>query len=203
MDGFQVCNQALKDLAMKMITIPGVIVLAALTAPVYAQGGAQPHEPPPAGGQIEPAPPQTSGDVLNVPESAGEEVTLQGSVARSVFTSDIQDREPVDQLTQIAAPNDKVYFFTELKNLDGQTVKHRWRYKGEVVAEVAFNVGGSRWRVWSSKGLQPDQLGTWTVDVVNESGEVIASSSIEHEQAPAEQPPVPLASEAPTGVAAQ
>lgn len=188
---------------MKKIITSGVIVLAALAAQVYAQGGAQPHEPPPAGGQIEPAPPETTGDVLNVPESAGEEVKFQGSVARSIFTSDIQDREPVDQLTQITAPNEKVYFFTELKNLDGQTVKHRWRYMGEVVAEVAFNVGGSRWRVWSSKNLPPDQVGTWTVDVVNESGDVIASSTIEHEQAPAEQPPVPLASEAPTGVAAQ
>lgn len=201
--GIHVHNQALKDLAMKTIITSGVLVLAALAAPVYAQGGAQPHEPPPAGGQIEPAPPETSGDILNVPESAGKEEMLQGSVARSVFTSDIQDREPVDQLTQVSAPNEQVYFFTELKDLDGQTVKHRWRYQGEVVAEVAFNVRGSRWRVWSSKNLQPDQLGTWTVEVVNGNGDVIASSTIEHEQAPAEQPPVPLASEPATGVATQ
>jgi hypothetical protein len=192
-----------KDLAMKVIATSGVIVLAVLAAPVYAQGGAEPHVPPPAGGQIEPAPPETSGDVLNVPQAAAREELLQGTAVRAVFTSDIEDREPVDQLSRVTAGNDKIYFFTELKDLEGQTVKHRWLYKGELAAEVAFNVKGSRWRVWSTKTLQPDQLGTWTVEVVNGNGDVIASSVIEHEQAPAETPPVPLASEPEAGVAAQ
>jgi hypothetical protein len=192
-----------EGIAMKVIITSGVIVLTVLAAPVYAQGGAEPHVPPPAGGQIEPAPPETSGDVLNVPQAAAREELLQGTAVRAVFTSEIEDREPVDQLSRVNAGSDKIYFFTELKDLEGQTVKHRWLYKGELVAEVAFNVNGSRWRVWSSKTLQPDQLGTWTVEVVNGSGDVIASSVIEHEQAPGETPPVPLASEPATDVAAQ
>jgi hypothetical protein len=171
---------------MKKLIALGITLYTALVAPVYAQGGAQPQVPPPAGGQIEPAPPETTGGILNVPASAGTEQMLQGSVARSVFTTNIQDREPVDQLSTLVAPHDGVNFFTELKDLDGQTVKHRWRYQGEVVAEVAFNVKGARWRVWSSKQLQPEQLGTWTVEVVNGSGDVIASSSIEHRAVPPE-----------------
>ncbi len=185
---------------MKMMMTACALVFAAMIAPVYAQGNAEPDVPPPAGGQIEPAPPETTEDILNVPEAASAPVT-EGSVARSAFTSAIQDREPVDQLSEVTTANNTVYFFTELKDLDGQTVKHRWLYQGAVVAEVAFNVGGARWRVWSSKTLQPDQLGTWTVEVVNGGNKVIASANIEHKEAPA-APPVPLASEAAMGIAA-
>jgi hypothetical protein len=186
---------------MKNIITICALLIAAAMAPVYAQGNAEPDVPPPAGGQIEPAPADTTGGVLDVPEAAAQALP-EGSVARSAFTGGIQEREPVDQLTEVTTANSTVYFFTELKDLDGQTVKHRWLYQGAVVAEVAFNVGGSRWRVWSSKTLQPDQLGTWTVEVVNGSDKVIASSNIEHKEAP-QEPPVPLASEAATGVAAQ
>jgi hypothetical protein len=185
---------------MKKIMTVCAFVFAVVAVPVYAQGNAEPDVPPPAGGQIEPAPAETTGGVLNVPEAASTPMA-EGSVARSTFTSGIQDREPVDQLSETTAPNQKVYFFTELKDLDGQAVKHRWLYQGAVVTELDFNVGGARWRVWSNKTMQPDWLGTWTVEVVNGSGKVIASSSIEHKAAPAE-PPVPLASEAVTGVAA-
>jgi hypothetical protein len=185
----------------KIITL-GVMLLAASILPVYAQGGAEPQVPPPVGGQIEPAPADTTGGVLDVPEAAAEAVP-EGSVARSTFTSGIQDREPVDQLTEVTTPSGKIYFFTELRDLDGQTVQHRWLYQGQVVAEVAFNVGGSRWRVWSNKSLQPDQLGTWTVEVVDGNGRVIASANIEQKEGPGEKPPVPLASEPAPAVAAQ
>jgi hypothetical protein len=186
---------------MKMLMTSAVIVFAALAAPVYAQGNAEPIVPPSTGGQAEPAPPETTEDVLNVPKSANEPMP-EGSVARWAFTSAIQEREPVDQLSETTPENGTVYFFTELKDLDGQTVKHRWLYQGQVVAEVAFNVAGSRWRVWSSKNLPPDQLGTWTVDVVNGGDKVIASANLEHKEKAAEQPPVPLASESVMGVAA-
>jgi hypothetical protein len=186
---------------MKMIITLAAMLFAVSALPVYAQGDAVPQVPPPAGGQIEPAPADTTEDVLNVPEAATEAVP-QGTVARSVFTSAIQDREPADQLTEVTTENSSVYFFTELRNLDGQTVKHRWLHQGATVAEVSFNVAGSRWRVWSNKTLQPDQLGTWTVEVVDGSGKVIGSATIEHKEA-AEKPPVPLASESSTGVPAQ
>lgn len=188
---------------MKKIITLGVMLLAASILPVYAQGNAEPQVPPPAGGQIGPAPADTTEDILDVPEAAIEAVP-EGSVARSTFTSGIQEREPVDELTEVTAPSGKIYFFTELRELDGQTVKHRWLHQGAVVAEVAFNVSGSRWRVWSNKTLQPDQLGTWTVEVVNHDGKVLASASIEQKEGLGEKPPVPLASEpVATGVAAQ
>lgn len=101
-----------------------------------------------------------------------------GTVARSAFTSSIADREPVDTLQQMTAMEQKVYFFTELRDMEGQTATHRWELNGEVMAEVAFEVKGSRWRVWSSKNLQPQWIGEWKVSVLNGANEVISETSL-------------------------
>lgn len=101
-----------------------------------------------------------------------------GTVARSAFTTAIADREPVDTLQAIEAVEQKIYFFTELLDMQGQTATHRWEYNGEVMAEVTFEVKGSRWRVWSSKNLQPEWLGEWKVSVINGANEVISETTL-------------------------
>ena len=101
-----------------------------------------------------------------------------GTVARSAFTTAIADREPVDTLQAIEAVEQKIYFFTELLDMQGQTATHRWEYNGEVMAEVTFEVKGPRWRVWSSKNLQPEWLGEWKVSIINGANEVISESTL-------------------------
>lgn len=98
-------------------------------------------------------------------------------VARAVFTTGIDNREPVDQVSQLPGTANQIYFFTELRNMEGQSITHRWEYGGEVMAEIGFDIGGPRWRIWSSKTLMPAWGGEWTVSVVSSSGEVIASES--------------------------
>lgn len=94
----------------------------------------------------------------------------QWQVARAQFTSGIENREPVDRLVVATPMIREVYFFTDLRHLAGRTVTHRWKYKGEVVSQVPFKVGGPRWRVNSKKEIEPDQVGEWSVTVVDESG---------------------------------
>ncbi|MDH3948743.1 MAG: DUF2914 domain-containing protein [Gammaproteobacteria bacterium] len=118
-----------------------------------------------------------------------------GTVARSAFTSSIDNREPVDMLQKMHAMDQKVYFFTELRDMEGQTATHRWELNDEVMAEVAFEVKGPRWRVWSSKNLQPEWVGEWKVSVLNSAKEVISETSLnvtsvtEGETAPATAAP--------------
>lgn len=101
-----------------------------------------------------------------------------GSVVRSSFTSAINEREPVDSFNE--TPNDsKVYFFTELRDMSGQTAVHRWEHNGEVKAEVEFKVGGPRWRVWSSKSFNPQLTGEWKVSVLNGANEVIKEKTLQ------------------------
>jgi hypothetical protein len=62
--------------------------------------------------------------------------------------------------------------------MEGRTVRHRWELDGQVMAEVSFQVGAPRWRVHSSKRLLPGQPGSWTVSVVDESGNILRSETL-------------------------
>ncbi len=100
-----------------------------------------------------------------------------GHIARAAFTSAISDREPVDNVTQVSAQTKRIFFFTELRGMGGQTVVHRWVHEGTVMAEVPFNVGAPRWRVWSSKNLLPAWMGDWQVFVIDADGNEVGGAS--------------------------
>jgi len=106
-----------------------------------------------------------------------------GEVARAQFATAIEAREPVDKVTILSNDVNKVYFFSELRNLQGQSVTHRWLLGGKVMAEVNFNVGGPRWRVNSSKTLMPGWIGDWTVAVVDNSGVVLSEYTFQYIEA--------------------
>ena len=103
-------------------------------------------------------------------------------VARAQFTTAVSHREPADEVTTLDSSHDKVFFFTALNDAAGQTVTHRWEFNGKTVAEVKFAPKADHWRVWSSKTLMPDQTGTWTVEVVDGSGNTLTSKSFDYTQ---------------------
>ena len=113
----------------------------------------------------------------NTPQSDG---ITSGSVSRATFTTAVINREPEDQITELTNNVQRIYFFTELKDMTGQTIHHRWSYNDQTMAEVEFTVGAPRWRIWSSKTLLPHWLGEWTVTVVNEAGEEITSNNFNY-----------------------
>ena len=55
------------------------------------------------------------------------------------------------------------------------------------MAEVSFETGGQRWRVYSSKRLLPDWLGEWTVVLVDGLSNELGRHELELIAAP---PPV-------------
>jgi hypothetical protein len=162
------------------------LAVAALALPAQEAATSEPPmaddpsvEPPAAA----PAPES----VEAAPEPVAEQEVIQpalGSVSRAQFTSAVVEREPTDALDVAGTDLNRVYFFTELMDMEGQTVTHRWSHEGELAAEVSFEVGGPRWRVYSSKNLMPDWTGTWTVDVVDAAGTVLYSASLEYDAAP-------------------
>lgn len=102
---------------------------------------------------------------------------VQAEVARSIITSGVEDREPVSDLEQVPASHEQIFFFTELRDMTDRSVTHIWKYNNEVMAEVPFNVGGPRWRVWSSKQMLPGWTGEWQVEVVDDTGAVIVQKT--------------------------
>ena len=113
------------------------------------------------------------------PKKAQSQADNKDSLARSIVTSSIDQREPVDDLNEVPNSIKKVYYFSELVDLKGEEVTHRWLYKDKVQAEVKFKVGGKRWRVYSSKNLLASWTGTWTVEVALSDGTVIGSKKFD------------------------
>ena len=113
---------------------------------------------------------------LSAEQQAMESQAQGGRIARSAFTTGVVEREPVDSITELTTAIDHVYYYTELLGMAGQSITHRWSYNDTVIAEVTFDVGGPRWRVWSSKNLVPGWTGDWKVSVVNSAGEVLGGN---------------------------
>ncbi len=129
--------------------------------------------------------------VTNEPVLMEQSGFSRGSVVRSVFTTAVEDREPTDNIKELSTDSDKVIYYTELRDMAGQTAKHRWEHNGEVMAEVEFKVGGSRWRVWSSKSFVPGWTGEWKVSVLNGANEVISEDVLTYAPATAEPEAAP------------
>ena len=98
--------------------------------------------------------------------------------------------------------SNNLFYFTELRDMSGQTAIHRWEYDGKVVTEVKFNVRGPRWRVWSSKAFTPGWAGEWKVSVLNGAGEIISEDQVNY-TAPAETEAPASTTGAATGEAAE
>ena len=118
--------------------------------------------------------------LINMPLYADDQNVSSDSVARAQFTTNVIDREPVDDITELSNDSDKLFFFSELRGMTGQVVIHRWEYNGKVLAEVSFDIGGPRWRVYSSKNLLPSQVGEWKVSVVDGAGDVITEKTFNY-----------------------
>lgn len=121
-------------------------------------------------------------------QPASESATPQSAVnddtiARAQFTTAVVDHEPTDNITTLTNDHSVVYFFTEIVGAQGETYTHRWEYEGQQMAEVTFNVGGPRWRVYSSKNLKPEWTGMWTVTVLDSAGNPVKVSNFELVQA--------------------
>ncbi len=113
--------------------------------------------------------------------SAESVVSATGEhVPRAVFTSGIQNREPTDTITTLSNEKNKIYFFSELRGLGGKIITHRWEYQGRVMGEIKFNVGGPRWRVWSSKTLLPQWTGEWRVSIIDGEGNTLGTASFNY-----------------------
>jgi hypothetical protein len=120
--------------------------------------------------------------LLSAPATSAAEAHPQDSaVTRIRFTTAVVDEEPVDNLTELnnGAPQ-RIYCFTELTNLAGQVVIHRWEYRGELIGKTPLYVNAPHARVWSSRLLTPDRPGSWTVVVVTATGKILAERTLDY-----------------------
>lgn len=111
--------------------------------------------------------------------------SLPSYIARAQFTNGIKNREPIDHLKNRVYSegqrSKRLFYFTDLRDLKGEKITHRWKYKGNTMAKVNFNVGGARWRVYSSKNLTSSLKGEWQIVVTDSAERILLSDSITYD----------------------
>jgi hypothetical protein len=101
-------------------------------------------------------------------------------VSRAVFTTAIENTEPVDSISELRSDTEQVFLFTEFRGMTGDAVVHTWEHKGSVVARVSFHVEQQNARLWSGRLLTPDMQGSWRVVVTNASGRILTEKTLDY-----------------------
>jgi len=110
-------------------------------------------------------------DRAGLPDAAANSASSnpRWSVTLSRLADAVEGDEPIGDigpaLTVQPEQTSAVYYLTELKNMAGETVTHRWEHDGQVVAEHEFQLRGNRWRVYSGVNVLFEQTGDWRVSV--------------------------------------
>jgi len=103
---------------------------------------------------------------------AQEEAKL--SVTEHGVGTGIEERELQGQAESFAEGG-KVWFWTRVVGGEaGDRVHHVWLKDGEEMLQVGLSIGGSHWRTYSHKTLHPGSAGSWTVEVRDADGQVLA-----------------------------
>jgi hypothetical protein len=111
-------------------------------------------------------------------------VNVQGAVSLGVESAticrDVMARTPVDGGTSFPVSLGKLYCFTKVVDVSGPTdVTHVWYYGDTERARVTLSVNSPSWRTYSSKIIQPHEIGEWHVDVLGPSGDRLVSVPFE------------------------
>ena len=104
------------------------------------------------------------------------------NISQAVFALDVVDRVPQNIISELDNSHKKIFFYTNLKNLSGKKIKHRWSYNDRNMAEISFFPKSNRWRVYSSKNLWKNWTGAWKVDVIDENENIILTKTFNYIQ---------------------
>lgn len=140
------------------------------TAPIVAT--AQEHEQAPANTK-------TNAIADKKAEKIVKATTQPGRITRAALTTAIVNREPVDKLNKSVTAREKskpLFYFTEIVDMKGTTLTHRWRHEGRVVADMKFRIESDRYRVFSNKQMRANSKGNWQIEVLDQTGRTLQTA---------------------------
>jgi hypothetical protein len=96
------------------------------------------------------------------------------AVGEAVICRDVVDRQPVGAGDSFEASVGRLVCFTKITGAQSPTqISHAWHFGGVQRAKVTLSVKSSSWRTYSSKRIQPHEIGDWHVDVLGPRGEIL------------------------------
>jgi hypothetical protein len=97
-------------------------------------------------------------------------------ITRAAICRQVVEREPVDAGTSFEPPVEKLYCFTHITGAqDATEIYHVWYFAEIERAVIKLKVNSASWRTYSSKIIQPHEIGDWRVDVLGAEGNILKS----------------------------
>ena len=97
-------------------------------------------------------------------------------VVEGNICTDVVDRNCENANTRFYATVERLYCFTKIMGVEDDTyVTHVWSFGDIERARVKLGVRSPTWRTFSSKEIQPHEIGDWSVDVVGADGQVLTT----------------------------
>ena len=93
-----------------------------------------------------------------------------------VIGKNVADRMPTDTASAFPADVGSLVCWTKVTGAAGQKITHTWTH-GPHTDVITLSVGGSPWRTYSRRTMDPSWTGEWTVTVKDEAGNVIGTKT--------------------------
>jgi len=113
--------------------------------------------------------------VLAIAAAHAGPIAAQAAVEAELATS-IVERMPQGAAEAFPAGVGEVFAWMRVTGAEGTTIHHVWIH-GEDEWSVPLTIGGSPWRTWSSKQIQPEWTGEWRVEIRDDSGNLLEALS--------------------------
>ena len=165
-----------------------VVVLSTLIAVCLPLTAKAVDEPAPESAAEPAAKPAVEGAAVKPPEEQAakpsEEQAKEPAVkpaheleiTRASICRQVVEREPVDAGTSFEPPVEKLSCFTHVTGAQDPTeIYHIWYFGDIERAVVTLKVNSGSWRTYSSKIIQPHEIGDWRVDVLGPEGDMLKS----------------------------
>ncbi|MDH5443941.1 MAG: DUF2914 domain-containing protein [Gammaproteobacteria bacterium] len=95
--------------------------------------------------------------------------SFNSQVIKAVFTTDIKKNRPINEVLILENNIKKVYFYSEIKNMQGKKVYHTWEHRGKKLYQKSFDINEKTERLISSKILEKTLTGEWMVLISDEN----------------------------------
>ena len=104
-------------------------------------------------------------------------VSGKNNISRAFLARGLKEKEPDGIIESPVVVNNKsmtkIYYFTEILNMEGEVLYHYWMWDGKIEFEKELKIWGNRWRASTLKMIPFSKTGQWQARVVNEEGDIL------------------------------
>ena len=105
------------------------------------------------------------------------------SVEDSTICTGVANREAVDPGTSFAVSAGRLYCFSKIASIqESAEIVHVWYFGETERARISLGVNPPAWRTYSSKIIQAHEVGSWRVEILDASGNLLETLKFETTQ---------------------